>query len=225
MSLLTKRDQVDVSASLQVPKSLKETAKPERCALVVYDMQAGILSQLSHGPEILRKVFEVLELARAHGFRIVFLRHMSLPTKLAGGFQLRQAMAWQRVDSPEAVNPWFLRGSAGFELAPELRVRADKAICDKISMSAFEGTPLRIALRDCGLNSFMICGIATEIGIDPTVRHGVDLGFIPIVIEDAYGHGHREAAERSIENMRYMGDAILTNIAELRQTLGSMPKD
>ena len=213
------------AASLQVPKSLKDTAKPERCALVVYDMQVGILSQLSHGPEILGKVLEVLELARAHGFRIVFLRHMSLPTKLAGVFQLRQAMAWQRVDSPEAVKPWFLRGSAGFELAPELRVRADEAIFDKISMSAFGGTPLNMALRDCGLISFMICGIATEIGIDPTVRHGVDLGFIPIVIEDACGHGHREAAERSIENMRYMGDAILTNIAELRQTLGSMPKD
>ena len=160
------------AASLQVPKSLKDTAKPERCALVVYDMQVGILSQLSHGPEILGKVLEVLELARAHGFRTVFLRHMSLPTKLAGVFQLRQAMAWQRVDSPEAVKPWFLRGSAGFELAPELRVRADEAIFDKISMSAFEGTPLSIALRDCGLISFMICGIATEIGIDPTVRQG-----------------------------------------------------
>ena len=53
------------AASLQVPKSLKDTAKPERCALVVYDMQAGILSQLSHGREILGKVLEVLELARA----------------------------------------------------------------------------------------------------------------------------------------------------------------
>src|SRR5262245_51147382 len=92
-------------------------------------------------------------------------------------------------------------------------------------MSAFEGTPLDMALRDCGLVSFMICGIATEIGIDPTVRHGADLGFIPIVIEDACGHGHRDAAERSIENMRYIGDAIVTNIPELRQTLGSMPKD
>jgi biuret amidohydrolase len=51
----------------------------------------------------------------------------------------------------------------------------------KISMSAFEGTPLAMALRDCGLISFMICGMATEIGIDPTVRHGADLGFIPIV--------------------------------------------
>ena len=213
------------STSLQVPSSLREIVRPDRCALVVYDMQAGILSQLPHGPEILGKVLEVLEIARGHGFRIVFLRHMSLPTKLAGVFQLRQAMAWQRVDNPEAVKPWFLRGSPGFELAPKLGVRADEVIFDKISMSAFEGTPLSMALRDCGLISFMVCGIATEIGIDPTVRHGADLGFIPILIEDACGHGHRDAAQRSIENMRYMGDAIVTTILELRQTLGSTPKD
>ena len=103
------------SVSLQVPKSLKEIARPDRCALVVYDMQAGILSQLPHGPQIVGKVLEVLKVAREHGFRIFFLRHMSLPTKLAGVFQLRQAMAWQRVDNPEAVKAWFLRGSAGFE--------------------------------------------------------------------------------------------------------------
>src|SRR5262245_14016904 len=121
------------------------------------------------------------------------------------------------------ISPWFLRGSPGFKLAPELDVRADEAIFDKISMSAFEGTPLAMALRDCGVISFMICGIATEIGIDPTVRHGTDLGFIPIVIEDACGHGDKNAAERSIENIRYIGDAFVTNVEELRQTLGSMP--
>ena len=213
------------STNIHVPRSLEEILRPESCALVVYDMQFGILSQLPHGPEVLANVLEVLQIARGT-FRIFFMRHMSLPTKLAGVFQLRQAMAWQRVDNPEAVNPWFLRGSPGFELAPEVSVRADEAIFDKISMSAFEGTPLAMALRDCGLIfSFMICGIATEIGIDPTVRHGADLGFIPIVIEDACGHGHKDAAERSMENIRFMGDAFVTSVKELRQTLSSIPTD
>jgi hypothetical protein len=49
--------------------------------------------------------------------------------------------------------------------------------------------------------------VSVHIGIDPTVRHGADLGLIPIVIEDACGHGHKDAAERSIENIRFMGDA------------------
>lgn len=212
------------SANLQIPRSLADLATAKNCALVVYDMQAGILSQLPHGHQILGKVLEVLKIARGHGFRVFFMRHMSLPTKLAGVFQLRQAMAWQSVDSPEAIEPWFLRDSPGFELVSELGVRPDEAIFDKFSMSAFEGTPLAMALRDCGVISFMICGVATEIGIDPTVRHGADLGLIPIVVEDACGHGHKTAAERSIENMRYMGDAFVTNIQELHETLGSMPR-
>jgi nicotinamidase-related amidase len=82
-------------------------------------------------------------------------------------------------------------------------------------MSAFEGTPLAIALRDCGLKSFVICGIATEIGIEPTVRHGSDLGFIPIVIEDACGAGEAEAGERSLAGMRFIGDAMISTVDEL----------
>jgi biuret amidohydrolase len=49
----------------QIPRSIQEIATPEHCALVVYDMQAGILSQLPHGPDILGRVLEVLEIARA----------------------------------------------------------------------------------------------------------------------------------------------------------------
>ena len=30
--------------------------------------------------------------------------------------------------------------------------------------------PADIALRDCGINSFIIEGVATEIGIEPTIR-------------------------------------------------------
>jgi nicotinamidase-related amidase len=44
-------------------------------------------------------------------------------------------------------------------------------------MSAFEGPPLDIALRDCGIDTFAVVGIAIEIGIEPTVRHGADLGY------------------------------------------------
>ena len=102
-----------MTARLQVPRTLADMVRPDRCALVVYDMQAGILSQLKHGPAVLAEVLEVLALARQHDMRIFFMRHMSLPTKLAGVFQLRQAMAWQQVDSVDAIKPWFLRGSPG----------------------------------------------------------------------------------------------------------------
>ena len=113
------------------------------------------------------------------------------------------------------MTPWFLRASPGFELAPELAPREDEAIFDKIGMSAFEGTPLSVALRDLGRQSFVICGIATEIGIEPTVRHGADLGLIPIVVRDACGAGHAEAGERAFAQFAYIGDALICDVSEL----------
>lgn len=190
--------------------SLAELCRPDRMAVIVYDMQVGILGQIAEGAAILARNAAVLQAARAGGYRIIFLRHMSMPTRLMGRFQYRQAMAWQRTDDPAAVKPWFLRSSPGFEIAPELSPREDEAILDKITFSAFADTPLATILRDCGLTAFAIMGVAIEIGIEPTARHGADLGFVPIIVEDACGTGHQEAAERSFTSLAYMGDAILT---------------
>jgi isochorismate hydrolase len=65
---------------LQVPQNLKETCDPQRLALIVYDMQVGILSQID--------------------------RHLSLPKELMGVSQLRMAMTWQRVSSVAEVRPY-----------------------------------------------------------------------------------------------------------------------
>jgi biuret amidohydrolase len=200
---------------LEIPQTLEEACNPQRMALVVYDMQVGILGQLKNGAAITAKVADVVHLARAAGVRVFFMRHMSLPKELAGVFQLRTAMAWQRVHTVADVHPWFLRDSPGFPLAPELAPLPSEAIFDKITMSAFEGTPLDIALRDCNINSFIIVGVATEIGIEPTVRHGADLGYIPIVVTDACGAGDQEAGERALASLRFMGDAFFTTVEEL----------
>ena len=202
---------------LKIPETLAEAVAPDTTALIVYDMQIGILRQLPGGAAVLDKVLGVLALARNARVRVIFMRHMSLPKRLSGVFQTRQMMVWQRKTDPAEVEPWFLRDSPGFGLAPELAVRDDEAILDKITMSAFEGTPLAIALRDCGLKTFLLCGVATEIGLEPTVRHGADLGFIPILVEDACAGGHQEAADRAMASMRFMGDAMFCTTADLSE--------
>ncbi len=86
---------------LDVPRTLEEVCDPGRMALLVYDMQVGIVSQLPDGDEITARVGEVLAAARDGGFRVFFTRHVSLPKELMGVFQLRQAMIWQRVEHVE----------------------------------------------------------------------------------------------------------------------------
>jgi nicotinamidase-related amidase len=199
---------------LSIPQTIEDAVDLESTAFIVYDMQVGIIRQMTHGDEVLAKVGQVLQVAREVGLRTFFLRHTSLPKNLMGVFQWRQALAWQRTESVDEVHPWFLRDSPGHAIVPELTPLESEGVFDKIGMSAFEGTPLDTALRDCGIRTILIAGVAIEIGIEPTVRHAADLGYLPILIEDACGAGHAEAGERAMASMRYMGDALFTTIAE-----------
>jgi nicotinamidase-related amidase len=205
---------------LNIPHNLEDICDPTRMALIVYDMQIGIVKQIETGPQITKKALQVLNAARKAGIRIFFTRHMSLPKELMGVSQFRMAMAWQGVKTPDEVHPWFLRDAPGFPLIPELNPLPSEAIFDKISMSAFAGTPLDMALRDCGIAAFAIVGIAMEIGIEPTVRHGADLGYIPVVVKDACGFGNCDAASRSIASLEFAGDALLTNVETICAQLG-----
>jgi nicotinamidase-related amidase len=206
---------------LEIPQTLEEVCTPANLALVVYDMQVGILSQIKDtASAITKNVVEVIEAARKAGIRVIFTRHMSLPRELMGAAQLRTGMAWQRVQSVKEVKPWFLRDTPGFHLVPEMNPQSSEAIFDKITMSAFEGTPLNIALRDCGIKAFAILGVAIEIGIEPTVRHGADLGYIPVVVKDACGFGHRDAADRSFASLEFAGDAMFTDVASICALFG-----
>ena len=202
---------------LEIPQTLEEACTPSRAALIVYDMQVGILRQMKNGEAVSAKVAQVLGAARAAGLRVFFTRHLSLPKQVMGMFQFRMAMAWQR-------RPPFLRDSPGFHISSDLAPLPSEAVFDKITMSAFEGTPLDIALRDCGITTFIIVGVATEIGIEPTVRQGADLGYIPVIVTDACGAGHEDAGQRALASLRFMGDALFTTAEEIGRILRSGPE-
>jgi biuret amidohydrolase len=205
--------------NLPIPDSLAEACHPDRLALLVYDMQVGVVGQLADGPEVTQRVGQVLEAARRAGVRVFFIRYMTLPTELMGISQLRTAMAWQRKDRVEDVVSPFPRESPGFQLVPELAPRESEAVFDRLSISAFEGTPLGFALRDAQIAAFAIVGVAMEVGIEPTVRHGADLGLIPVVVTDACGAGNPAAAKRSLDALAFAGDAILTDISTITRLL------
>src|SRR4029450_1888080 len=104
---------------LEIPQSLEEACDPRRVALLVYDMQVGILRHIERRADLIANVVRVLQAARQAGVGGFFLRHMSLPKELMGVFQLRMALAWQRVRTVAEVTPWFLRDTPDFQLVPE----------------------------------------------------------------------------------------------------------
>jgi nicotinamidase-related amidase len=200
---------------LKIPAGLREICSPDRCAVIVYDMQAAIVPQIAEGQSIVRGCEQLLAAARSSGYRIFYTRHIFLPNALAGVGQFRRAMVWQRKDDPMDTKPLFTATSPASKIIPELAPTENDVVLEKITMSAFEGTYLDIALRDANLAAFIIVGIALEVGIEPTVRHGLDLNYIPIIVSDLCGAKTDEARVRSLDNLRATGEVIEASSSEL----------
>jgi len=198
---------------LEIPRTLEEIADPQRLALLIYDMQVGIFAQAPGLRSVIPQVVAVLEAARRAGVSVFFCRHLSLPVELMGVSQLRTAMAWQRAETPAEVRSLFLRDSPGFALIPEVAPLPSEAVFDKLGMSAFVGTPLDMALRDCGIRAFAVVGVVLEIGIAPTVSHGADLGYVPVVIADGCGSVNEAARQRSLADIDYTLMSLTTDTA------------
>ena len=62
---------------VEIPQTLTDVCDPKRLALVVYDMQIGIVRQVKGADVIVQRVAQVLEAARSAGIRVFFMRHMS----------------------------------------------------------------------------------------------------------------------------------------------------
>ena len=200
---------------LSVPEKLEEVCTSSRCALIVYDMQVGIVPQISEGAAVLGRCRQLLSAARDAGFRVFFTRHIFLPNRAAGVGQLRRAMVWQRKTDPMETKPFITQSSRSGQIVPELAPQDDEVVIDKITMSAFEGTFLNLAMRDAHLDAFIIAGIALEIGIEPTVRQGLDLNYVPIIVTDACGSKTQELKDRSLATLKETGEVITVDTTRL----------
>jgi nicotinamidase-related amidase len=182
---------------------------------VIYDMQVGIVPQIAEGGDVLKRCRELLDAARVGGFRIFFTRHLFLRNAVAGVGQLRRAMIWQGKCEPAETRPFLTQGSSGWEIVPELQPGDDEVLIDKITMSAFEGTFLNLAMRDAGLQAMIIAGIALEIGIEPTVRHAMDLNYVPVLVIDACGSKSEDLKARSLATLAETGEVLSATTQEV----------
>src|SRR5262249_43173664 len=121
---------------LAIPPTLQDPCNRRRMALLGDHMKVGICNHIKTGSQIIARIREVLEVARATGMRVAFTRHLSLPKAWMGATQFRTAMAWQAKDEPDDIAPWFLRDASAFQIVSELTPTSDEAVFDKITMSA-----------------------------------------------------------------------------------------
>jgi biuret amidohydrolase len=153
-----------IDPPLPIATSLEEVCDPRRLALLIYDMQVGICQQVSCGPTITEACKRLRDRCRAAGVPVAYSRHLLLPAHWMGPFQTPRAMAWQRVDAPDAVKPWFLAAPKDSNLCPT-SPRQKTSLCSTSSGCPPSRELLCSSLcANRGITILAICGIALEIG-------------------------------------------------------------
>jgi nicotinamidase-related amidase len=83
-----------------------------------------------------------------------------------------------------------MRGTAALppdwsDLLPELGISPSDTVILKRQWGAFYGTDLDLQLRRRGLTTIILCGIATEFGVESTARDAYERGYELVFAEDA----------------------------------------
>ena len=71
----------------------------------------------------------------------------------------------------------------------------------KRQWGAFYGTDLELQLRRRGIDTIVLCGISTNIGVESTARNAWELGFKLVVAEDACSAASSEQHQGSMKNI------------------------
>ncbi|MGA3034699.1 MAG: hydrolase [Terracidiphilus sp.] len=151
---------------------------PRRTALVVIDLQKGItrFEGAPHStPDVIAHCVELLTAARDAGAQPVLVHVGFAPD---GGDMLRVASD-EPMRTAGALPPdWS-------ELIPDLNRQPTDIVILKRQWGAFHGTDLELQLRRRGLTTIILCGIATEFGVESTARDAYERGIEQIFAHDA----------------------------------------
>lgn len=153
------------------------TLDPRTTALVLIDLQDGIVA----GDKAPLSSDAVVGTAKNLAARF---RERRAPVVLVHvGFRNEDEMPSRHVDQPMPVPPGGT--PPGFyQFVPGLREESDLVVF-KHHWGAFTGTDLDLQLRRRGIRTVVVAGIATNLGVESTVRSGWELGYDMVVVEDA----------------------------------------
>jgi nicotinamidase-related amidase len=134
----------------------------KRAALVVVDVQVGVVADAWDAPRVIGNVALAVARAREQGVPVVWVQHADdeLPS-----------------------------GSAPWQWVPELAPAEAEARVHKQFNSAFEGTQLEAVLAESGVSHLVLAGAATNWCIRATAYAALERGYDVTLVKDAHTTG------------------------------------
>jgi nicotinamidase-related amidase len=195
---------------MPIPLRLEDFLNPERVALVMWDMQNGLAGRCPDIDNVRRNATKLLDAAERTGIPVIWSRHILPPLELTAGPFVLFLMKKQKVDHPSKLQLTMQRGMEDTEFVPGLAPKPHHIVLEKSQPSLFIDTPLDLRLKTLGVDTLVIGGVATDIGVEFTCRHAAALGYYSVVAEDASGSYSREAHERSLAFLRGWTTPVVT---------------
>jgi len=149
------------------------TTRSEKAALLVMDVQPGILDRLHDKDAYLARVVAAVDAAHERQIPVIYIvvgfrpgmPEVSERNKLFGGLETGAASA--------LVNP-----------QPTLPLKGDDIVVVKRRVSAFTGSDLEVVLRGRGIGHLVLAGISTSGVVLSTVREAADKDYQLTVLKD-----------------------------------------
>ena len=174
---------------------------PQKTALVLIDLQNAVvgMNPVPHtAAQVVENSKKLAGAFRGHGAPVVYVRvdlndFMNLP-----------------VDQPHNRGDERLPDAAS-EIAPSAGFQHGDILITKRHWGAFAGTDLEQQLKSRGIDTVVLTGISTNIGVESTARQGTGLGFAFVLVEDA-------CSAQSAEHHRFAFENIFPRLTRVRTT-------
>jgi nicotinamidase-related amidase len=154
-------------------------------ALLIMDVQQGIVERFADDGDYLERLAEAAAAARSAGLRVIYVTVGFRP-----GYP--EISPRNKTFAAIAGTGRFAAGDPAARVHPAVAPQHGDVAVTKLRVSAFAGSDLDIVLRARGIDRLVLTGIATSGVVLSTVRHAADLDYELTVLADGCLDGDPE---------------------------------
>ena len=189
---------------MEILRSLKERCDPRLAALLVVDVQNDFVSpegsagkrgeDVSVALAMMPNLLALIEAARRVALTIVYIRTTHS--------EWTDTPSWIYRSSQKSGLSTCREGTWGAEFYQGISPRPSERVVIKHRYSAFINTDLNTVLRARGIQSVLVCGVATNVCVETSARDAYMFDYYVTVIDDCSAAYDAKLHMTTLENVR-----------------------